>query len=68
MWTADRTKNHHDRTNPIRPADNADPGAPETYDRAAPSPKTNKKRCETNPKIRPGAIENAVFLPKTNPE
>jgi hypothetical protein len=26
-----------------------------------------KKRCETNPKIRPGAIENAVSRKKTNP-
>ena len=30
-------------------------------------PKPTKKRCQTNPPIRPGAIENAVFRKKTNP-
>jgi hypothetical protein len=44
-----------------------DPGARERSDCYRKMELAPKKRCETNPKIRPGAIENAVSRKKTNP-
>jgi len=74
--TGEMKNEHNDQTSPIRRAHLLGGHCPPThYDqtysrprrRAAHFRKTNKKRCQTNPPIRPGAIENAVCLPKTNP-